>query len=89
MPHTEDMSESTEIVIYTRPGCPFCVALRAELRAAGLAYQELDIWQDRTAAAAVRAVADGNETVPTVRVNGQWFVNPSIAQVRDALRPVA
>jgi inosine-uridine nucleoside N-ribohydrolase len=46
-------------------------------------FTEVNIWQDPAAAAAVRAVADGNETVPTVEVGGRWLVNPRARQVRD------
>jgi len=75
----------SEVVFYARPGCPFCTALRARLRQRGLAFREVDIWQDPDAAAAVRAAAGGNETVPTVNVGSRWMVNPSPAQVLDAI----
>jgi mycoredoxin len=78
-----------EIVMFARPGCPFCTMLRADLAAAGLAYRERDIWQDRDAAAAVRAVADGNETVPTVNIGDVWLVNPSIDEISAVLRAAA
>jgi mycoredoxin len=79
----------TEIVMYARPGCPFCTMLRHDLAAAGLAYRERDIWQDPEAAAAVRAVADGNETVPTINVGDVWLVNPSVDEIRKVLHPAA
>lgn len=71
--------------MYARPGCPFCSMLRSDLRRVGLDWRERDIWQDPEAAAAVRAVADGNETVPTVNVGGRWMVNPSADEVLDAV----
>jgi len=81
-----DMSESTpEVLVYVRPGCPFCTTLRAGLLRSGLEFRELDIWQDPGAAAAVRAVADGNETVPTVNIGDRWMVNPSTKQVLTAV----
>ena len=83
------MSEFAEIVMYARPGCPFCTMLRAELVEAGLPFRERDIWQDASAAEAVRAAADGNETVPTVNIGDSWLVNPSIDEVRAALRAAA
>ena len=73
----------TAVTVYTRPGCPFCFLLRRGLRRRGVAFTEIDIWQDPAAAASVRAVADGNETVPTVHVAGQWLVNPSARRVAD------
>jgi mycoredoxin len=86
---TESVGEPTGIVLYTRPGCPFCTMLRAGLRAKGLEYREIDIWQDTEAAAAVRSAANGNETVPTVNVGDQWLVNPPVKAVIKALRLAA
>ncbi|GAA4611174.1 glutaredoxin family protein [Saccharopolyspora hordei] len=75
-----------EVVVYTRPGCPFCTMLRAGLRQEGLEFTEVDIWEDPEAAATVRGIADGNETVPTVVV-GEWqAVNPSASSVLEAVR---
>lgn len=79
----------TDIVMYARPGCPFCTMLRADLAAAGLTYRERDIWQDPTAAAAVRKVANGNETVPTINVGDVWLVNPSVDEIRQAISRAA
>jgi mycoredoxin len=73
---------SAPVVLYARPGCPYCYMLRRGLRRRGVEFTEIDIWQDPAAAAAVRAVADGNETVPTVHVAGQWLVNPRAAVVQ-------
>lgn len=88
-PHTGDMADHADIVLYARPGCPFCTMLRAALRANKLTYTERDIWQDDEAAAAVRAAANGNETVPTVNIGDVWMVNPSIDEVRRALEAAA
>jgi mycoredoxin len=79
----------TDIVMYARPGCPFCTMLRADLAAAGLSYREHNIWQDPAAAAAVRAVANGNETVPTINIGDVWMVNPSVDEIHQVLRTAA
>jgi mycoredoxin len=71
-----------EVTVYSRPGCPYCYLLRRGLRRRGVTFTEIDIWQQPEAAAAVRAVAGGNETVPTVHVVGRWLVNPRAAQVQ-------
>lgn len=74
-----------EVVVYTRPGCPFCTSLRAGLRRHGLEYRDVDIWEEPSAAETVRFIADGSETVPTV-VIGDWnAVNPSPAEVLAAV----
>lgn len=82
------MSASTPdaVEFYWRPGCPFCTILRARLRGTNLPVHEVDIWNDPDAAARVRAVARGNETVPTVFVGEQALVNPSAKQVLAAVR---
>ncbi|MGW3467110.1 glutaredoxin family protein [Saccharopolyspora sp. NPDC000995] len=74
-----------EVVVYTRPGCPFCASLRAGLQRQGLDFNEVDIWEDPDAAAVVRSIADGNETVPTVVVGGWQAVNPSASTVLTAV----
>lgn len=77
------------VVVYWRPGCPYCMKLRLRLRFTKLEYTEVNIWRDPEAAAFVRSVADGNETVPTVTVAGKAMVNPSKRQVMDAVRAQA
>jgi glutaredoxin-like protein len=75
-----------DVVVYTRPGCPYCFVLRRGLRKRKVEFTEVDIWQDPAAAATVRAVANGNETVPTVHVAGQWLVNPKAGRVAELAR---
>ena len=75
----------TDITVYIRPGCPYCFTLRRGLRRAGLYFREINIWDDADAAAFVRSVANGNETVPTVTVGEVAMVNPSLKQVVAAL----
>lgn len=74
-------TDPARVVLYQRPGCAFCLALRHRLRRAGVPFDEVDIWQDLAAAAEVRDHAAGNETVPTVRVGEQVLVNPSVRAV--------
>lgn len=55
--------------------------LRRGLRKAGVDAREVNIWDDPEAAAIVRGAANGNETVPTVRVGDRFLVNPSADEV--------
>ena len=84
-PHDGD----TEVVVHTRPGCPFCTSLRGGLRRHGVDFREVDIWQEPEAAALVRSIADGNETVPTVVVGPWTAVNPGAAEVVAAAEEYA
>lgn len=74
-------ADNGEITVYWRPGCPFCSSLRGGLHGAGLPFREVNIWDDPNAAAFVRSVARGNETVPTVSVGKMNLVNPSARRV--------
>lgn len=84
-----------DIVLYWRPGCTFCILLRLRLRAVRLLrhrklrYTKVNIWRDADAAAFVRSVADGNETVPTVTVGSTTMVNPSPRRLLAAVRSEA
>ncbi|WP_405940222.1 hypothetical protein OG338_29260 [Streptomyces sp. NBC_00726] len=69
-------------IVFWRPGCTYCLRLRFRLRRHARRLHWVDIWRDPEAAAAVRAVNDGNETVPTVFVAGQPHTNPDPAWVR-------
>ncbi len=73
------------VVVYFRRRCAFCERLRLALGRRGRAVVWVDIWADPDAAAFVRSVNDGNETVPTVVIAGQAHTNPSPRVVRKAL----
>ena len=72
-------------IFYWRPRCGFCMSLRHDLQRSGVELEERNIWEDEDAAAFVRGVANGNETVPTVEVAGRALVNPSARQVVELL----
>lgn len=73
------------VVIYWRKGCPFTRRMRLVLGRRGVEAVWVDIWADPDAAAYVRSVNDGNETVPTVVIAGEPHTNPSPRQVAEAL----
>lgn len=57
-----------------------------QLDEAGISYTEIDIEQDRSAAAFVGSVNGGNHVVPTVKyADGSTATNPSLAQIEQAL----
>lgn len=77
-------------IIYWRPGCLYCTRLRLRLGAAGQQATWVDIWSDPEAAAFVRDVNGGAETVPTVILpDGEARTNPDPSLVRRHLGHVA
>ncbi|OZD57912.1 glutaredoxin domain-containing protein [Rhodococcus sp. 06-1460-1B] len=70
-------TEKSVPLIYWRPGCIFCLRLRVALLLRGKNAVWTNIRADAAAAARVRSVNDGNETVPTVFVGTGHRTNPS------------
>ncbi|WP_373279643.1 glutaredoxin domain-containing protein [Gordonia rhizosphera] len=70
-----------------RPGCLFCARLRRGLRRRDIPTTESNIWDDESAAARVRNVTGGDETVPTVFVGSVAMVNPSVRQSSPRSNP--
>lgn len=82
MPHSA-------VTVYWRPGCGFCAGLLRSLERIGIDPERRNIWEDEEAAAFVRSVARGSETVPTVAIGDRALVNPAPAEVMAALAAVA
>ena len=74
------------VTLYWRPRCPYCIRLRWQVRRAGLPVREINIWKDPEAAARVRQITGGDETVPTVTIGQTSLVNPSIAELLAAAK---
>ncbi|MFH9174906.1 hypothetical protein [Streptomyces albogriseolus] len=73
-------------VIHWRPGCRCCGRSRFTLGRDARRAHWVGIRRDPAAAASVRAVADGNETAPTVVLpDGQARVGPEPERVRELL----
>jgi mycoredoxin len=68
-------------IVYYKPGCPFGLRLRAALTLRNVPYVAVRLRDDEAGAAAVRAVNDGYEISPTVRVGSTWLSNPRWRQV--------
>lgn len=66
----------TPVTVYWRPGCSECARLRNHLRRVGLPTEEVNVWHDQEAAARLRALAQGSETVPMVVVGDVVLINP-------------
>lgn len=76
-----DQPSSPSITLYWRPGCGFCSNLRRGLDGMGIAYDDVNIWEDADGAEFVRQANRGNELVPTVDVGGTVLSNPTADEV--------
>lgn len=85
-PHEQALAHADDgVAIYWRRGCPFCARLRIAVRARRDRARWVDIWDDEAGRAFVASVNDGNETVPTVVIDGTPHTNPAPSLVTAAL----
>jgi glutaredoxin len=82
--------ENNPIIVYGRPGCPGVGPVLRLLDSAGAAYEYVDIRQDPAAAARLREITGGYESVPTVVLpDGRAMVEPGTLKLRNALQEQA
>ena len=59
------------IVIYTKPGCPYCQKAREHYNANGIGFTEYDAQNDRERQQEMLEVSAGDLTVPCIVDNGE------------------
>lgn len=62
------------ITIYTKPGCPYCAAAKANLQERGLQYAEHNVQADRAALREMLELNGNRRQVPTIVQDGQVTV---------------
>jgi len=83
------MAEKVEI--YTKWGCPYCVAAKSLLDKKGVTYEEYDVTMGGPKKAEMLARVPGARTVPQVIVNGRplgGFDDISALDSRGGLDPI-
>ena len=73
------------ITVYSTNWCGHCHRLLRQLDEAAIAYEVVDLDEHPEHGPRIEARTGGFRTVPTLEVNGDLLVNPSIGQVRAAL----
>lgn len=58
------------VTIYTKPGCPFCIAVKADLKFKGVAYTEYNVKADPQRLEEMLQLNGGQRKVPTI-VDGE------------------
>lgn len=76
---------AADVIMYCTSWCPGCRRARIWLKEKGIAFTEIDITKDRTAAARVRGYANGNETTPCFDVKGTIILNFDLPKLEKAL----
>ena len=60
------------LVMYIKPGCPYCQQARDYYNAEGIAFIEYDAQNDRTRRAEMLSFSNGDRTVPCIVENGKY-----------------
>ncbi len=60
-----------EIEIYTTPWCPYCSRAKHLLKTKGVAFTEIDLWQETDRRAEMVGRAGGGTTVPQLFIDGR------------------
>ena len=55
-----------KVVIYTKPGCPYCAAAMQDLEKRGASYEEVSIENNPEAVEEVKRLSDGKGIVPVL-----------------------
>ena len=85
-PHEQALAHAANgVAIYWRPGCPFTARLRLAVRSRRDRARWVNIWEDDAGRAFVAGINHGNETVPTVAIDGIPHTNPDPSVVKAAL----
>ena len=60
------------LVMYIKPGCPYCQRARDYYNENNIAFTELDAQNDPVARAEMFGFSDGDPTVPCIVENGKY-----------------
>ena len=60
------------IVMYTKPGCPYCQAAREHYNGNGIPFTEYDAQNDKARQREMLALTSGDPTVPAIVEDGVW-----------------
>jgi glutaredoxin 3 len=61
------------VVIYTKPGCPYCEQAREYYNSQGIDFTEYDAQNDRQRRAEMFAYSDNDPTVPCIVQDGEYI----------------
>lgn len=75
------------IIVYGHPTCPNLGPVKGLLTQSKVKFEYIDIHQDGVAAARVRAINNGNESVPTlVFADGSTLTEPTVGELQSKLK---
>ncbi|HEX8888447.1 MAG TPA: glutaredoxin [Pyrinomonadaceae bacterium] len=67
------MNKLLSIVIYTKPGCPYCQQARDYYNSQGIPFTDYDAQNDRQRRQEMLAYSDNDPTVPCIVKDGEYI----------------
>ena len=61
------------LVIYTKPGCPYCQQARDHYNAEGIAFTDYDAQKDKARQREMLTFSNGDPTVPCIVKDGMYI----------------
>jgi glutaredoxin 3 len=60
-----------DVVMYTKPGCPYCAAAKEHYQKKNIPYEEINVIDNAAAQKKLLAVSDGERIVPVIVDKGK------------------
>jgi glutaredoxin 3 len=60
-----------DVILYTKPGCPYCAAAREHYNQNGTAFDEIDVIDNPEAQSKVLELSGGKRMVPVIVDKGE------------------
>ena len=61
----------SQVIIYTKPGCPYCAKARSWYTAQGIQFEERNAQDDQTYRREMLSYSNNDPTVPVIVVDGR------------------
>lgn len=76
----------TTVTMFSTRWCGYCRRLKDQMEQEGIGFREVDLDDDPSHDEWIVSATGGSRTVPTLEVRGRLLVNPTIQEVRRAVR---
>jgi glutaredoxin 3 len=63
-----------DVVMYTKPGCPYCAAAKEHYQKKKIAFEEINVIDNDAAQKKLLALSDGQRIVPVIVDKGKVIV---------------
>lgn len=74
-----------KVIVYSAPGCAFCVIVENFLKLNNIKFKEIDISKDAKAKEEMKKKS-GQESVPVTDVDGKIIIGYDLKKLKEALK---